>query len=37
MIKVVDENLDVVDGKMEYISHEPVQNNQPVEETEPEA
>lgn len=36
MIKVVDENLDVVDSKMEYITHEPIQNNQPVEETEPE-
>ena len=24
MIKVVDENLDTVDGKMEYITHEPV-------------
>lgn len=34
MVKVVDENLDVVDGKMEYITHEPIQNNQSVEETE---
>lgn len=24
MIKVVDENLDLVEGKMEYITHEPV-------------
>lgn len=33
MIKVVDENLDTVDGKMEYITHEPVA---PVAEEEPE-
>lgn len=35
MIKVVDENLDTVDGKMEYITHEPVPVA-PVEETEEE-
>ena len=37
MIKVVDENLDTVDGKMEYITHEPVVapvvEEEPVEET----
>ena len=36
MIKVVDENLDTVDGKMEYITHEPVApvvEEEPVEET----
>ena len=35
MIKVVDENLDTVDGKMEYITHEPVAPA-PVVEEEPE-
>ena len=35
MIKVVDENLDTVDGKMEYITHEPVPVA-PVVEEEPE-
>jgi len=40
MIKVVDENLDTVDGKMEYITHEPVVvapvvEEEPVEESEP--
>lgn len=35
MIKVVDENLDTVDGKMEYITHEPVASV-PVVEEEPE-
>lgn len=40
MIKVVDENLDTVDGKMEYITHEPVVSapvveEEPVEESEP--
>lgn len=24
MVKVLDENLDTVDGKMEYITHEPI-------------
>ena len=38
MIKVVDENLDTVDGKMEYITHEPVApapvvEEEPVEES----
>ena len=38
MIKVVDENLDTVDGKMEYITHEPIVSapvveEEPVEET----
>lgn len=32
MIKVVDENLDTVDGKMEYITHEPVPVASVVEE-----
>lgn len=32
MIKVVDENLDTVDGKMEYITHEPVVSAPVVEE-----
>lgn len=40
MIKVVDENLDTVDGKMEYITHDPVPvapvvEEEPVEESEP--
>ena len=35
MIKVVDENLDTVDGKMEYITHDPVPVA-PVVEEEPE-
>ena len=40
MIKVVDENLDTVDGKMEYITHDPVPvapvvEEEPVEEPEP--
>ncbi|MBQ1571070.1 MAG: hypothetical protein IIZ78_08110 [Clostridiales bacterium] len=40
MIKVVDENLDTVDGKMEYITHDavapaPVVEEEPVEESEP--
>ena len=37
MVKVLDENLDTVDGKMEYITHEPVVapvvEEEPVEET----
>lgn len=42
MIKVVDENLDTVDGKMEYITHEPVVSapvveEEPVEESEEES
>ena len=42
MIKVVDENLDTVDGKMEYITHEPVApapvvEEEPVEESEEES
>ena len=40
MVKLVDENLDLVDGKMEYITHEPVApapvvEEEPVEESEP--
>jgi hypothetical protein len=35
MVKVLDENLDTVDGKMEYITHEPVATA-PVVEEEPE-
>ena len=35
MIKVVDENLDTVDGKMEYITHDAVAPA-PVVEEEPE-
>lgn len=35
MVKLVDENLDLVEGKMEYIEHEPVPVA-PVEETEEE-
>ena len=35
MVKVLDENLDTVDGKMEYITHEPVVSA-PVVEEEPE-
>lgn len=35
MVKVLDENLDLVEGKMEYITHEPVPVA-PVEETEEE-
>ena len=35
MVKVLDENLDTVDGKMEYITHEPVASV-PVVEEEPE-
>ena len=40
MVKVLDENLDTVDGKMEYITHEPVApapvvEEEPVEESEP--
>lgn len=35
MVKLVDENLDLVEGKMEYIEHEPV-SVAPVEETEEE-
>ena len=30
MVKVLDENLDLVEGKMEYITHEPV-TPEPVE------
>lgn len=36
MVKVLDENLDTVDGKMEYITHEPVApvvEEEPVEES----
>lgn len=36
MVKLVDENLDLVEGKMEYIEHEPVAPVTPVEETEEE-
>jgi len=34
MVKVLDENLDTVDGKIEYIEHEPapVVEEEPVEE-----
>lgn len=32
MVKVLDENLDTVDGKMEYITHEPVVSAPVVEE-----
>ena len=40
MIKVVDENLDLVESKMEYITHEPVApapvvEEEPAEESEP--
>lgn len=35
MVKLVDENLDLVEGKMEYITHEPVASV-PVVEEEPE-
>lgn len=35
MVKVLDENLDTVDGKMEYITHDAVPVA-PVEETEEE-
>ena len=40
MVKIVDENLDLVEGKMEYITHEPVApapvvEEEPVEESEP--
>ena len=40
MVKLVDENLDLVEGKMEYITHEPVVSapvveEDPVEESEP--
>ena len=38
MVKLVDENLDLVEGKMEYITHEPIVSapvveEEPVEET----
>ena len=40
MVKLVDENLYLVEGKMEYITHEPVApapvvEEEPVEESEP--
>lgn len=38
MVKLVDENLDLVEGKMEYITHDavaPVVEEEPVEESEP--
>lgn len=37
MVKLLDENLDLVEGKMEYIEHEPapVVEEEPVEESEP--
>lgn len=40
MVKLVDENLDLVEGKMEYITHDavasaPVVEEDPVEESEP--
>lgn len=40
MVKVLDENLDTVDGKMEYITHDavapaPVVEEEPEEESEP--
>lgn len=34
MVKVLDENLDTVDGKMEYITHEPAPVVESVEEEE---
>lgn len=42
MVKVLDENLDTVDGKMEYITHDavasaPVVEEEPVEESEEES
>lgn len=41
MVKLVDENLDLVESKMEYIEHKsapvaPVVEEEPVEESEPE-
>lgn len=32
MVKLVDENLDLVEGKMEYITHEPIVETVQVED-----